>query len=303
MNSSLDLSDRVSEMVVTPQTAVPEARENKEQKKYESTEEFRVLGVNSSYAGYPETHSLASNFSRTSLATTTVTFVSGAMISPQIRIFHEVTTESPHGATAHPPHKIPHARVTIPISAVDGLPTHRALSHPQDSPLTDDGFRGLILTVPVNLDRAVLSICEVPADDERRRLAEAWSERLSTAGTADVNLIFQSCDRPLITLDFLDMFGREYHTAKSRVVDAGLHCILYEPERDIRNIDWSRLNLHLDVTLRYSIPSTMVFHNERSRVIRLQAAALEDYKQENVKALKLEKSVHRCTLLPDFSSA
>ncbi|OHW92845.1 DNA helicase [Colletotrichum incanum] len=248
---------------------------------YERRETRCILTVNGVSQGYHD--DIKVNLATYVDFATTFTYVSGPLISPEIRIDLQGTEKR---GTSVITYII--ARVIIPINALQGIPSiaetekycsiGRQASYP-------------MLSMSVNLKRTFIAKYKKPINADLVKRSSDWMRLFIGKGESDLNIILQAPDTGS---SFVDLIISTYSKEETRVVDAGLECVFKDQRISYKQLDWFTIASKLTSPPNDPIPETMVFHDDRTRMIRLQASSREDYDLEATKAELLAKSAHPC---------
>ncbi|KDN67152.1 hypothetical protein CSUB01_04073 [Colletotrichum sublineola] len=257
---------------------------------YENQKVRCVLAVTGTSHGYCD--DIAANLNPCIIDfATTFTYVHGPFVSPEIRIDLEGTEK--RGSRVI---KYTIARLTIPVNAIRGTPSITEEGKPCS---TDKGHSYPVLSLSVLLEHVVVSKYRRPITPELFKRASAWIKPLIGSGKAGLSVVLETC---AVGDSFVKLMSRNYPTEDVRVVDADLGCVVKIKPIDYEQLDWFTTNPSLMCPPNDPIPQTMVFHNDRTRMIRIQASSREEYDLEATKAKFLAKSAHPCLVLPDLSS-
>ncbi|KAK1992748.1 hypothetical protein LX36DRAFT_285050 [Colletotrichum falcatum] len=252
---------------------------------YENQKVRCVLAVDGTSHGYRD--GLAANFDPTIDFATTFTYVHGPYISPEIRIDLEGTEKRGTKVIAYTI-----ARLTIPINALRGN-----ASIEQDANIRS-GYP--VLRLSVFLDYLVVSRIKKPITPTLLNRSKAWIMPLLGTGEAGLSAILEA---RAVGDGFASLVAWNYPTKDTRVVDAGLDRAFKNQSTALyKQLDWFTINTSLTRPPDDPIPESMVFHDDRTRMIRLQASSREEYDLEAAKATLLTESAHPCLVLPDLSS-
>ncbi|KAK1574317.1 uncharacterized protein LY79DRAFT_652591 [Colletotrichum navitas] len=256
---------------------------------YENPKVRCVLAIDGTFYGYRD--DLAANLDKSIDFATTFTYIYGPSISPEIRIDLEGTEKR---GTRIMTYTI--ARLTIPINALRG---DISIAEGVKIRLTDKELCYPVLLLSVSLKRGFVSKYKRPITPTLIKRSSAWIKCLVGTGEADLSVILETRG---VGDSFVNLMTWNYPTEDIRVVDAGLDCVFKNQPMGYKQLDWFIINPSLMCPPDDPIPETMVFHDERTRMIRLQASSREEYDLEATKATLLAESTHPCILLPDLSS-
>ncbi|TEA13039.1 hypothetical protein C8034_v005263 [Colletotrichum sidae] len=219
---------------------------------------------------------------------TKCTVVSGPLISPEIRITHVYETiehlDLRKEQTA--------MHMFIPINAVAA------------QPVVDKSVDLDKVEVAISVDAARITIVkrDVPQQTQLLQGLESWLTLIPRKGDATVVLPFTYYGYVSIYFEqrYVDVLKGEYFRPKDRIVDGELVRMRKNAGSQILPIDGD--DILKDCTRRRArVPAAFVFHENDSRMVRLQASAREDYLSELSKVAPLAASSHSCAILPDLS--
>ncbi|KAK2039270.1 hypothetical protein LZ31DRAFT_606734 [Colletotrichum somersetense] len=257
---------------------------------YENQKVRCVLAVNKAFYGYRD--DIAENLAPCIDFATTFTYVYGPLISPEIRIDLEGTEK--RGTSVM---KYTIAQLTIPINALQGSVS---IVEGVKMPSTDKEIGYPVLCLSVSLQDVVVSKYKKPIDPTLIKRSAEWIKRLIGTGAAGLSVVLQTRD---VGDNLVDLMTRNYPAQKNRRVDADLDCVFQnKPTMAYAELDWFTINTSLTCQPDDPIPEIMVFHDDRTRMIRVQASSHEEYELEATKAALLAESSHPCLILPDVSS-
>ncbi|KAK1985431.1 hypothetical protein LZ30DRAFT_747233 [Colletotrichum cereale] len=248
-----------------------------------------VLAVDGVSHGYRD--GFAANLDPSVDFATTFTYIHGPLISPEVRIDLEGTEKRGTSVMTYTV-----ARVVIPIDALRGNPS---IAEGENMSSTDREPSYPVLSMSVLLERVVVAKHKRPIAPTLIKRSSAWMKALIGTGEAG---LFVTLETRGVGDSFVDLIGWDYLAEDTRVVDAGLNCVFKSQPLASKQLDYFTVNSSLTCPPDDPIPETTIFHNDRTRMIRLQASSREEYDLEATKAMLLAKSAHPCLVLPDLSS-
>ncbi|KAK2057260.1 hypothetical protein LY76DRAFT_657633 [Colletotrichum caudatum] len=256
---------------------------------YENPKVRCVLAVDKAFYGYRD--DIAENLAPCIDFATTFTYVYGPLISPEVRIDLEGTEKRGTGVM-----KYTIARLTIPINALLGSTN---IAEGVKMPSEDKEIGYPVLCLSVSLQHVVVSKYKKPIAPTLIKRSVEWIKHLIGTGAADLSVVLQTRD---VGDSLVNLMTRNYPIQQMRRVDAGLDCVFQNQPMAYTELDWFTINTSLTCQPEDPIPETMVFHDDRTRMIRVQASSHEEYELEATKAMLLAESSHPCLILPDVSS-
>lgn len=257
-------------------------------KPYERRETRCILAIGKKFLkGYDESYITSVGRDVNRGFSTTFTFVDGPLLTPEIRITHRFVQEDMNEEDNH----VVHSRITVPINSIGKDVTY--------GPTVLRGHHALYLRLNTDLDKVIVSrTSETPIDVKLAADGESSVRGLREPKRIQLNILVSP--NTAIIEELVNVIKSDFKSLKSReIVDFQLDCLLKGASWE--NLDFGSIEQDFPRP-KYPIPATMVFHDERTRLIRLQASSFEEYHREYTKALPLGLVTHHCTLIPDPSS-